>query len=309
MRYFLLFPACLIFVSSCQHSSRLRSVITDDGIAILEGDSNVLFYQVKPKSLDGKFERASYIHPLYSLDGSVITEDFPDDHPHHHGIYSAWHQISLFDKQIGDGWTGENISWSVVDTGVSSQDKSITIKSEVLWNAVLEGQTKEAIVDERLKIAIHESNDKFRIIDYDIVVLPLKEGIKLGGSNDEKGYGGFSLRFKLPEDVRFLAKGQEVQPKVISVDAGPWMNFVGSFDGPGKGPKGVVVFCHPRNPGSPQPWILRKEKSMQNPAYPGRVPVELKKEGLTLRYRMVIHNGGLDEPAIEELYSEYSKSK
>jgi hypothetical protein len=142
-----------------------------------------------------------------------------------------------------------------------------------------------------------------RIVDYDFNLVPLKDSLKIGGSDDEKGYGGFSLRFKLPEDIRFLARGKEVEAQVTSVDAGPWMNFAGSFDGP---ESGVVVFNHPSNPGSPQPWILRKEKSMQNPAFPGRHPVDLNEEGLHFRYRMVIHKG-MDQAHIEKLYAAYSQ--
>lgn len=300
-------PVVLIFLFSCgQRSSRLQAITDQEGIAITEDSSRVLFYQVKPKSLNGKYERSSYIHPLYSLKGNVITEDFPEDHPHHHGIYSAWHQILLDNRSIGDGWTGDNISVSVVDTRVTDQPESIAIHSEVLWSAALGDRQAEPVVKERLQIIAHESNEQFRVVDYNFILFPLKDSLSIGGSADEKGYGGFSLRFKLPGDIRFIAKGEEVEAQVVSVDAGPWMNFAGSFDGVGGGQSGVIVFNHPSNPGSPQPWILRKEKSMQNPAFPGKHPVMLSKEGLSLRYRMIIHNGDLDENAIDALYREYT---
>ena len=305
MRQHLMFPAALVFALSCTSASRLQSFKTEEGIEIAEDGSKVLFYQVKPKSLDGKFARAGYIHPLYDLTGNIITEDFPDDHPHHHGIYTAWHQILLNGRPIADGWTGENILWEVTDTEVAMGSKSIAIRSEVHWKHV-DGREGEPIVKEDLKITVHELNDAYRIIDYDIRLSPLRDGVQIGGSDDEKGYGGFSLRFKLPHDIRFVSKGREVEPQVVSIAAGPWMDFKGSFDGQSQ--SGIVVFCHPDNPGSPQPWILRKEKSMQNVAYPGRVPVELGKEGLRLRYRMVIHKSELGEQAIEELYQRYARN-
>jgi AcrR family transcriptional regulator len=37
-----------------------------------------------------KFRRSCYIHPLYGLDGEVMTEDFPVDHRHHRGVFWAW---------------------------------------------------------------------------------------------------------------------------------------------------------------------------------------------------------------------------
>jgi hypothetical protein len=110
----------------------------------------------------------------------------------------------------------------------------MAIRSEVLWVSRVDEETEE-IVKEKVAIRVQRSNDQLRIIDYDIHLLPLKEGLSIGGSEDEKGYGGFSLRLKLPADITFLARGGEVQAQVVAVDAGPWMNLVGSFDGDAAG--------------------------------------------------------------------------
>ena len=306
-RMFLRFALISIFVLSCaQQKAGLKAISNDEGIEIRQNDAGILFYQVKPKSLDGKYERTNYIHPLYSLKGNVITEDFPKDHLHHHGLYSAWHQILLNGTPIADGWVNENISWKVLDSKVEHIGNAMVIRSEVFWVSPVDGKT-EQIAKEDVVITVQRSNDQLRIIDYDMHLIPLKDGLGIGGSEDEKGYGGFSLRLKLPDDITFVARGGEVQAQVVAVEAGPWMNFVGSFDGEAAGRSGIVVFSHPSNPGHPQPWILRKEKSMQNPAYPGRSPVTLRKDGLALRYRMIVHNGLLDKEKIEKLYRDYSK--
>lgn len=296
----------IAFACAAPHAS-LTATRTDEGIGISEGDSNVLFYQVKPKSLHGKFERAGYVHPLYSLKGNVITEDFPKDHYHHHGIYFAWHQILLDGQRIGDGWTSDHISFEVVDAQLSKKGRNLAINSEVLWKSMWDGQHPEIIAKERLKINVHPSkNAQFRMIDFDMTLIPMKTGLAIGGSEDEKGYGGFSLRLMLPEDIEFVSEGQHVEPKVTSVKTGPWMNFTGSFDGEAAPPTGVLVFNHPSNPGSPQPWILRKEKSMQNVAFPGRHPVLLEADGLTLRYRVVVCREVLLTSLVEDLYQQYA---
>lgn len=296
----------ILALSCAQQKAGLKAISNDEGIEIRQNDGGILFYQVKPKSLDGKYERSNYIHPLYSLKGNVITEDFPEDHLHHHGLYSAWHQVLLNGTPIADGWVNENISWKILDSKVEGGGNTMAIRSEVLWVSPVRGDM-EKIVKEDLVVTVQPSNDQLRIIDYDMRLLPLKEGLAIGGSEDEKGYGGFSLRLKLPGDIKFIARGGEVQAQVVAVEAGPWMNFVGSFDGDAAGRSGIVVFSHPSNPGHPQPWILRKEKSMQNPAYPGRLPVTLSKDGLALRYRMIVHNGSLNTSKIEKLYRDYSK--
>ncbi len=46
---------------------------TGQGFSIAEGKEQVMFYQRQHKSLDGKYTRANYIHPLYGLDGETIS--------------------------------------------------------------------------------------------------------------------------------------------------------------------------------------------------------------------------------------------
>ncbi|MEX2234790.1 MAG: DUF6807 family protein [Cyclobacteriaceae bacterium] len=296
------------FNSGCQVTGQdLRAVKTADGIEISEGSSKILFYQVHPKSENGKYERTNYVHPLYSLSGNIITEDFPEDHPHHHGIFWSWHQILYNDKPIADGWMSENISWEVLKSDVTKQKNTITLTNEVLWKSVLNSNQKEGIVRENSTIIVHKANASYRLIDFDIKLAALKDNLKIGGSDDPKGYGGFSLRFKLPDDIRFLSRDKEVVAEELAVQAGPWLDFYGSFEGKNLPESGVAVFSHPSNPGHPQPWILRNQKSMQNPAFPGNVPVELSKAGLRFKYRLVIHGQNVNIKDIQKLYEEYAR--
>ena len=154
-RTFLHFALISIFALSCaQQKAGLKAISNDEGIEIRQNDDGILFYQVKPKSLDGKYERANYIHPLYSLKGNVITEDFPKDHLHHHGLYSAWHQILLNGTPIADGWVNENISWKVLDSRVEPIGNTMAIRSEVFWLSPVNGKT-EQIAKEDVVITVH----------------------------------------------------------------------------------------------------------------------------------------------------------
>jgi len=304
---YLVLSMALLLAAACTKSrSHLQTVKSEEGIEISGNGSPVLFYQMSPKSQNGKYERSDYVHPLYSLKGNVMTEDFPPDHPFHHGIYSAWHQILINDSTIGDGWVGDNVSWEVEDAKATDHGNAVMIESKVVWRSSIKGQ-REPIVREESKITVHESDDRMRIIDFDVDVYPMKDSMKLGGSDDEKGYGGFCVRLKLPQDIKFMARGREVEAQTLSIEAGPWMNFVGSFDGEDSPPSAVLLLQHPSNPGHPQPWILRKEKSMQNAAFPGRHPLELTKDGWHFRYRLIVHDGSLDEKSIEEFFEAYSK--
>ena len=284
----------------------LSATRTAGGIEIREGKSRILFYQVKPKSLNGKYERANYIHPLYGLNGTILTEDFPDDHPHHRGIFWAWHQIIINNKPVADGWSCENISWEVVNTDVRRKRNAIALNNEVVWKSSLDGAGESPVVRERSVITVHAARGRrYRIIDFDITLSASTGQVALGGSDDAKGYGGFSLRIRLPDDLRFISNEGEVQPRDLAVTAGPWLDFYGSLEGESFPESGVAVFCHPSNPGDPEPWILRSAKSMQNPAYPGRTPVKLTAQGTRLRYRIVVHGKNAGHPEIRKLFEEY----
>ena len=81
------FFCCFIFIATIVYGQHFTTIKSDEGIEISENHKKVLFYQVRPKSVDGKYERAGFIHPLYSFNEKILTEDMPNDHPYHHGIF------------------------------------------------------------------------------------------------------------------------------------------------------------------------------------------------------------------------------
>lgn len=275
-----------------------------DGLFIGQGADSVLFYQRTATSLNGQYTRAHYIHPLYSLHNSVLTEDYPEDHLHHRGIFWAWHQNYAGEKQVGDAWALENFSWEVSVATAERFADSCRLHTEVYWKSPLwlngQGQEK-AFVQEKTDITIHKTQKNYRVIDYHIRLWALENEVQIGGSEDEKGYSGFSWRIRLPENVAFSGAQGQVIPQTLALRAGPWIRMSGNLDGQA-GEEGVVVIDHPDNPGYPQPWILRSSRSMQNAAYPGRERIVIgRNEPLQLRYRMVIYDGVLSDEEVERL--------
>lgn len=282
----------------------------EEGYWILENNKKVLYYQKTTKALDGTYARANYIHPLFSLDEDTLTEDFPEDHYHQRGIYWAWHQLWIGDQWICDGWTTENMIWDVTEVDAQvQQDGTATLEIEVLWKSprwLDEQNNQKPIVKEQTTIKVFPEENDIRKIDFAIRLLALEENMRLGGSNDEKGYGGFSARIKLPSDMQFISQKGLITPQKTAIEAGPWMQFFGSFTGSNK--SGLTIMCHPDQAGFPQPWILRQKDSMQNPVYPGNSPIHLStSQPLELRYRIVIHRNELTKEEVDCLFEEYSK--
>jgi len=292
---------------AAQHPIKISE--NDQGFSVAEGPQKVMFYQRRHKSMDGKYTRANYIHPLYGLDGEILTEDFPADHPHHRGVFWAWHQIWLGDRKLGDCWAAQDFFWDVYDSEILTTDSnSRALKLHIYWKSPLltdsEGK-QQPFVNETTTIRIHRAEGNMRKIDFRIELLALKDDMRLGGSEDPKGYGGFTTRIPLPDDLEFTGTNGPVEPANLSVEAGPWLDFSGNLGGQGK-TSGLAILCHKSSPGYPQRWILRRKGSAQNAVYPGRHPVALpRKKPLVLRYRLIIHRGDVNDINLDKLQAEY----
>ena len=265
----------------------------------------VLFYRLAPKSWNGEYARSNYIHPLYGLDGEILTEDFPEDHLHHRGVFWTWHQVLIGDARAGDPWLAKNFSWDVRESAVFADGGGVRVRLH--WKSPDFRGGAEAIVEEITAVRVHPAEGGLRKVDFEIRLTPLHDDFRLGGSEDDKGYGGFSLRVKMLEDLTFAAANGPVAAGRNAVDAGAWMDFSGTFGG-GEAKSGVAVLAHPSSVGYPQPWIIRAlpMKSMQNPVWPGRGPLPLAKgEEVVLRYRLILHRGGADALPLAALWEEY----
>ncbi len=293
--------------------SAVRATRQADGYLfeeLFEQDARpVLFYRLAPKSLNGEYERSNYIHPLYGLDGEVLTEDFPDDHLHHRGVFWTWHQVLIGDVRAGDPWLAKNFSWDVQESAALAGGDGVRVRLH--WKSPDFRGGAEAILEEITTVRAHRAEGGARKIDFEIRLAPLHDDFRLGGSEDDKGYGGFSLRVKMLPDLTFAAANGPVAAGRNAVDAGAWMDFSGAF-GSGGAKSGVAVLVHPSSIGYPQPWIIRAlpMKSMQNPVWPGRGPLPLTKgEEVVLRYRLVVHRGGAEAIRPADLWNEYQRAE
>ncbi len=72
--------------------------VGDTEISITVGGKPVLTYVVAPQlpqerfadSLPEYYTRSGFIHPVFTPEGRVVTDDFPVGHVHQHGIFTAW---------------------------------------------------------------------------------------------------------------------------------------------------------------------------------------------------------------------------
>jgi Family of unknown function (DUF6807) len=313
MRALLLSAACLLaaggIVAAPLEQAAMRIAKDPQGYWFYEGDTKVLFYQAERKAQPaGQAARSNYFHPLYDLDGNVLTEDFPKDHIHHRGIFWAWHQVRINGKPVQDQWMNSDSFWPVREARTDADARSASLELRVGWESPLFTDAKgirRLFVDERSVTRVHRAEGGLRKVDFHQRLTALVDGVEIGGSDDAKGYGGFSFRVVMPPDIRFTGAEGVVTPIENAVSPSPWMDVSGSYGSSGK--SGLTVLTHPSTTGFPQPWILRARASMQNAVYPGRHPVALPRDrSVILRYRIVLHRGELWPAEIARLQAEYA---
>ena len=290
-------------------SGGMRVTKDAQGYWFAEGDTKVMFYQAERRALpDGQAARSNYFHPLYDLDGTVITEDFPKDHVHHRGIFWAWHQVRVQGKDVQDQWVNRDSYWTVADARPSADARVASLALRVLWESPLftdAAGRRRPFVEEQSLTRVHRAEGALRKIDFHQRLTALVDGVEIGGSNDPKGYGGFSYRVVMPPDIRFTGEQGAVTPIENAVAASPWMDVSGTYGPAGK--SGVTVLTHPTTTGFPQTWILRARSSMQNAVYPGRQLTPIPRDRpVVLRYRVVLHRGELAPDAIRRLQADYA---
>jgi hypothetical protein len=253
----------------------LDAVIGPDGVTVTEDDRPVLFYRTRPADPATEPGRLNYVHPLYAPDGTVLTEDRPADHPHQRGLFWSWHQVRLGDRIVADGWFMKGLTFVVKKTRFATDRTGAgKLVLDVDW-IVSSGPELVYVATETTTVRVQPLKKGARRIDFATVITPTVDGLSLGGSDDAKGYGGFSMRLIAPDRLVFGSQGKGVVPQVGPVTAGSSMGFAWPSQ-PGLSQWAVGLSCTVDGKPITQ-WILRKELSMQNCVWPGRAPVALVK--------------------------------
>jgi len=228
--------------------------------------------------------RSDYIHPLYGLEGEVLTKDWSVDHPHHRGIYWAWPEVDWQGKR-GDLHALQNVfARPVGKCEVFSGPVFCGVSAENVWR----WEDREPVVRERAVIRAYRSGALGRVIDleftFEAIDLPVQ--VARRGTN---AYGGLNIRLS-------AIAGQQFKKYTAPAGSNPrpsWSDASGSFAGAQK-PSGLVVMQMASNHDYPGDWIDFPDMNWLQPTFPASgTRFELKKGNpLTLRFRLWIHSGG-----------------
>ena len=229
--------------------------------------------------------RSDYIHPLYGLEGEMLTNDWPDGgHPHHRGIFWAWPEVKYGD-QLGDIYALQRVfARPTGNVKYTNGPVYAEVDAENLWM----WEEKEAIVRENAVIRVYHSTPEGRIIDLSIKLLALKDSVTLA-TRFTNSYGGLNIRMQTPEE-------QDISYFTDEADSLPlraWSDFNGIFEG-NKSKSGLMVLQHRDNPEYPGEWREYPDMAWVQPTFPTPETRYLLSTDnpLVLRYRLIIHTGG-----------------
>lgn len=297
----LIITMCLVLSG---YSQKIHLKKEANGYWVMENNEKVFFFQRNLNDSISEYSRNNYFHPVYDLNGNCITEDYPSDHLHHRGIFWAWHQVLVDGKQICDAWDIKNFSQNVSQFEFTRDAKmNGVVKYTSFWHT--NDKPDDAFLMENTKVIVYPKTKNYRRIDFTISLRALEKNLSIGGADNEKGYGGFTVRMKTNNKTVFTdSKNKKITPTNLSLPAGQYIDISNS-----ENKSGVTIISWLQNPGEEQ-WILRQTGSAQNCSWPGREPVSLSVTQPTiLRYTLLIHRGKRKQVPIDAILKSIQQTK
>ena len=238
------------------------------GVQLLERGNPVLTYNDGQQLKAGASEdrrRCCYIFPLYTPAGVSVLDDFPQNHPHHRGLFWAWPVVETTGKTY-DLWMNMTVkqqSGKKLLTQASAASTSLDTNS--VWQ--VEGRD---IVQQSLRLTVFPSANSAREFLVELTLEALGGPVTLRGSREEgKSYGGFSARFAprtttiLRADGQTLTKDEDLTPRA-------WAELEGVYSGKRAT---LRITPDPGNPRAPYQWCLRGY-GFVGASFPGRTDTQ-----------------------------------
>jgi hypothetical protein len=255
--------------------------------------------------------RAGYVHPVFSPSGKVVTDDYPSNHAHHHGIWAPWTKVSfqgratdfwnMQDKKGAEDLVALDRSWSgAVHGGFAARLQSTDLTGAAPVKALdtawlltaydLAGATPAA--------RMFELTVTHTCATADPVVLPEYHygGFGFRGANGWNGPGTVA-RFLTSEGETDRIKGNNTRVR--------WCYLGGAVEGGGLA--GTATLGHPGNFRAPQPVRLH-----HNMPYFSLVPQQLGEfriepgKPYVSRYRFVVADGAPDRALLDAYWQGYA---
>ena len=258
--------------------------------------------------IDSRFERGGYIHPVFTPSGKLVTDDYPPNHVHHHGIWAAW-TSTRFQGRTPDFWNMGDLTGTVIPAGL-----------DTAWGGPVHGglRTRHQYVDlsadhptpvlqETWEVQVfnaREGVDPYWIFDLNVVHTTATDSALI---LPEYRYGGVGFRgnrnWDGAENTFFLTSEGKDRSNGHAT-RGRWVHVGGYVDGQ---LAGVAILDHPENFRAPQPMRIHPTEPFFNyaPSQAGDWAIR-PGEPYVARYRFIVSDGPPDSTEINRLWNDYA---
>lgn len=299
----------LLFCPACLTHAR-QAAEAQDGklLSLSDGERTLLTYNAgylpSPDPETPWFGRSGFIHPVYTPGGRVVTEPFPEDHPHQHGLMFAWTK-STYDGRGVDFWNSKKKQGKVehAQTIQASADRiEVRLRHVVTGKGVTGKGEPVTVLHETWTITRvpHETMNVFDLVSVQRCAtdIPLKL--------PKYHYGGMAVRGASAWVEAVTMRTSAGKGREEGNHSRPnWVVQFGEVDG---APCGIAAMCHPGNFRAPQPVRLHPEKPYFcfAPMVLGPFQIDPGKP-YTSRYRFVAFDGEPDPEQLESLWKAYAE--
>ena len=161
----------------------------------------------------------------------MLTHDFPEDHLHHRGIFWAWHQLWVGGERAGDPWLTKDFMTEVESVRFLNGPLFSVLEASARWTSPLQ---KDAAGNWFLWFGAGPDPgffDPLRTLKSSTSTFDsqaLADGIRIGGSENPRGYSGFTVRVHASPDGRIHDRSGIQEGDRVG-ESSPWADYSGSF--------------------------------------------------------------------------------
>ena len=310
MRWLLLLVICGIGQATAAEVTAKR-----DGkqVIIRSGEKEILRYQAEPGELPRPeipqaLLRGGYIHSIHTPSGRLITDDFPADHLHHHGVWSPWTKTE-FEGRHPDFWnmgqsTGR-VEFVALDD-IWQKNGKAGLKARHQFVDLTASPPKIALL-ETWELVVSVVGNAYCIDFSSIQTCATTSPLKL----PEYHYGGLGFRGKWgwngEDQLQLLTSSGLTDRLKANSSREKWCWIGGKVDGE---TCGVTMFCHPQNFRFPQPVRIHPSQPFFcfAPQQLGEMEIT-PGEKYVARYRFIIADGMPDATVAEGWWKDYAEGR
>ena len=293
-------------------SGRVSADLENGRITVSDQERKVFVYQGVESELPRPeikplFKRGGYIHPDFSPSGRLLTDDYPPNHVHHHGIWFPWTKTE-FEGRSPDFWNmGEGKGrvefvkfgnrWDgPVAAGFVAEHRFVDLTAPEPKVALNETWSVTAYSLQGSSQFVFDLVSTQTCASASAFTLPKYYYGGLGFRGNWAWNGRDKAHFLTSEGETNRIKGNETRAN--------WCHIGGDVDGLFTG---VAILSHPENFRSPQPLRLHPSEPFVcfAPSQLGDWKIEPGKPYVS-RYRFVVLDGQPSREAIDRIWRAYA---